>query len=239
MKGTNGRGFSRRAMVQSTALGLVVALSGKSARAAVMAGGYRPRYFDEAEWAAMSAFVDRLIPADAEGPGALEAHVPEFIDRQMMTPYGFGGLWYMHGPFAEDAPAVAGYQLPYVPRDIYRLGLRALDAAMRKRFDKPFADLSPEDRDSIITEMQQGKIALSPVPGKTLFNQMLKNCKEGYFADPVHGGNAGMAAWMMIGFPGARADYTDFVNLGGARYPLGPVSIVGSAGAVRDTGKVG
>jgi gluconate 2-dehydrogenase gamma chain len=43
----------------------------------------------------LTALVDRLIPADEEGPGALEAGAAEFIDRQMTEPYGHGALWYM------------------------------------------------------------------------------------------------------------------------------------------------
>lgn len=229
-----GRGMSRRTMVQGTAMGLVFALSGRSARAAVMAGDYTPVFFTAPEWATLIAFVDRLIPADATGPGAVEACVPRYIDKQMLTPYAHGALWYMQGPFAPDAPAVAGYQLSYVPRDIYRLGFVALNAAMHSRFGKGFADLSAQERDQVLGEMEHGKLTLEPVPAKVLFSQILKNTKEGYFADPVHGGNAGMMAWKMIGFPGARADFTDWVNQGGGAYPLGPVSIVGSAG-----GKVG
>jgi gluconate 2-dehydrogenase gamma chain len=53
---------------------------------------------------------------------------------------------------------------------------------------------------------------------------LLQNTREGYFCDPKHGGNKGMAAWRMINFPGARADYIDWVEQYGRRYPLPPVS---------------
>lgn len=185
-------------------------------------GGYRPRYFNDAEWSTLAAFVERLIPPDSEGPSALEAHVPEFIDRQMMTPYGFGDLWYLHGPFVPDAPAVAGYQHAYSPREIYRLGFKALNDAVFKRFNKHFSELKSDAQDSILKDMEHGAIELTPVPSKLLFSQILKNCKEGYFSDPIHGGNADMAAWKMIGFPGARAEFTDFVNLNGAPTHLAP-----------------
>ncbi|WP_163208769.1 gluconate 2-dehydrogenase subunit 3 family protein, partial [Citrobacter freundii] len=65
----------------------------------------------------------RLIPADERGPGALEAGVPEFIDRQMNTPYATGAIWYMQGPFNPDVPKEMGYQLPLVPKQIYNLGI--------------------------------------------------------------------------------------------------------------------
>ncbi|MFM0007380.1 gluconate 2-dehydrogenase subunit 3 family protein, partial [Paraburkholderia dipogonis] len=56
---------------------------------------YKSHFFDAKEWAFIHAAVDRLIPSDSEGPGAVEAGVPEFIDRQMETPYAHGALWYM------------------------------------------------------------------------------------------------------------------------------------------------
>jgi len=62
------------------------------------------------------------------------------------------------------------------------------------------------------------------------FAQLLENTKEGYFADPLYGGNRGMAAWKWIGFPGARADFTDWLDQAGRAYPYGPVSISGRRG---------
>ena len=50
------------------------------------AGVYQPSYFTAEEWAFINAAVAQLIPADAQGPGAIEAGVPEYIDRQMNTP---------------------------------------------------------------------------------------------------------------------------------------------------------
>ena len=32
---------------------------------------------------------------------------------------------------------------------------------------------------------------------------------EGYFADPIYGGNRDMAGWKLVGFPGVRYDYRD------------------------------
>ena len=188
------------------------------------ASAYTPTFFTPDEWAFVIAFVDRLIPADAEGPGAVELDVPAFIDRQMEQPYGYGKLWYMRGPF-RAAPETLGYQLEFTPRDIYRKGIAPADQAIREAFGKRFVDLDPAGRDQAIARLQEGTLTLSPVPAKTLFDAFLKNTQEGYFSDPIHGGNRGMAAWRMIGFPGARADFTDWVDRYGAKYPFGPVSI--------------
>ena len=52
-----------------------------------------------------------------------------------------------------------------------------------------------------------------------------QNTKEGFFADPVYGGNRDMAGWRMIGFPGARYDYRDWIFRYNEPYPLPPVGI--------------
>jgi gluconate 2-dehydrogenase gamma chain len=53
---------------------------------------------------------------------------------------------------------------------------------------------------------------------------------EGFFADPLYGGNKNMAGWKMIGFPGARYDYRDHIDKHNVPYPKGPVSIYGMEG---------
>ncbi|AOJ15720.1 gluconate 2-dehydrogenase [Burkholderia vietnamiensis] len=187
---------------------------------------YKPTFFDAKEWAFVQAAVDRLIPADAEGPGALETGVPEFIDRQMETPYAHGATWYMQGPFQQGVPEL-GYQLKLVPRDIYRLGIAAVNRYCEKAHGKAFADLDAPTRDSVLGALEKGATPIDDVPSAVFFGQLLQNTREGYFCDPVHGGNRDMAAWKMIGFPGARADFMDFVNQNGKPYPYGPVSING------------
>lgn len=190
------------------------------------AGPYKPLFFDATEWRFVNAACDRLIPADAEGPGALECGVPEFIDRQMETPYAHGALWYMQGPFREGVPEL-GYQLRLVPREVYRLGIAAVDGYCGKAYGKPFASLDAATRDTVLGALEAGKLEIGDVPAQVFFGQLLQNTREGYFCDPVHGGNRDMAAWRMIGFPGARADFMDFVNQDGKAYPYGPVSING------------
>ncbi|MDN7967093.1 gluconate 2-dehydrogenase subunit 3 family protein [Burkholderia multivorans] len=187
---------------------------------------YKPTFFDAKEWAFVQAAVDRLIPADAEGPGALDAGVPEFIDRQMETPYAHGATWYMQAPFQQGVPEL-GYQLKLVPRDVYRLGIAAVDRYCEKTHGKAFADLDAATRDAVLGALEKGSAPIDDVPPGVFFGQLLQNTREGYFCDPVHGGNRGMAAWKMIGFPGARADFMDFVNQNGKPYPYGPVSING------------
>jgi gluconate 2-dehydrogenase gamma chain len=186
---------------------------------------YTPRYFTAPEWEFLQAAVDRLIPANEDGPGALEAGVPEFLDRQMEAAYGHGGLWYMQGPFTPDAVPTLGYQLRYTPREFYRKGIATIDEWCQKQHNNKFAALPADQRDAILHQLEKGEIKFDDVPAATFFAQLLTNTKEGYFADPIYGGNKNMGAWKMIGFPGARADYADWIEQPGKVYPFGPVSI--------------
>ena len=221
------RSFLTFALAAVPAAGLLGAGTMVPAARALAAGGkpYEPHYFTPDEWAFVKAATDRLIPPSEDGPGALEAGVPEFIDRQMDDAYGHGGYWYMHGPFVPDAPATLGYQLRFTPRELYRSGIAALDRWCRSHGGKPFHERDADARDAILARMEDGSLALDGVPAKAFFTQLLDNAKEGYFADPMYGGNRGMGSWKMIGFPGARADFEDWLDRPGAVYPLGPVSI--------------
>ncbi len=90
-----------------------------------------------------------------------------------------------------------------------------------------FASLAQEMRDEVLHQLEKGQIVLEAVPSQIFFAQLLQNTKEGYFADPMYGGNKQMGSWKMIGFPGARADFADWAEQPGKVYPIGPVSIRG------------
>ena len=87
--------------------------------------------------------------------------------------------------------------------------------------------MDAEMRGQVLMQLEKGQASLDGVPAAAFFAQLLQNTKEGYFADPMYGGNRGMGSWKMIGFPGARADYADWIEQPGKVYPLGPVSILG------------
>jgi len=188
---------------------------------------FAPRYFTAAEWAFINAATAVLIPEDEMGPGAVECGIPEFIDRQMDTPYAHGALWYMQGPFLPEVAPEFGYQQRLTPRDIYRSGIKACDDACRKAQGKTFAELDADSQIQALQQLEAGAIAMDDMSPTLFFAQLLKNTKEGYFADPIYGGNKQMAGWKMIGFPGARADFMDWIDHPNERYPLGSVSIDG------------
>lgn len=220
------RAFLRDALAMApAAVAVTTGVAGSTLVNAANPQPYKPTYFSAQEWITLNALVDRLIPADAQGPGAIEAGVAEFIDLQMNQPYGFGALWYMRGPFAKDATPLMGYQLEFSPRTLYRSALAGFDKAVIARHNKPFHDLDDAAKDALIGELEHGKLMTGDVPPADFFAQLLQNTHEGYFCDPKHGGNKHMDAWRMINFPGARADYADWVEQYGKRYPLPPVSI--------------
>ncbi len=186
---------------------------------------YAPQFFTEPEWRFVVAACDRLIPADDNGPGALEAAVPVFIDRQMLTEYGDGGLWYMHAPFYTDSAPEFGYQHKFTPRDIYRVGIAEVDEYCGNRHGKAFCEIGAGNQDEVLKGLEAGSITLAVMPAGIFFGQLLANTKEGYLADPMYGGNRGMTAWKMLGFPGARGDYHEFIRRHNKPYPNAPVSI--------------
>lgn len=191
---------------------------------------YAPAFFNPEEWLFILAATDRLIPDDEFGPGAVHENVPEFIDRQMELPYGYGHLWYMQPPFTPGKPEL-GYQSSLVPRETYRRGIRAVEGWCQQAFHQRFAELLPHQQDAVLHQLETGELSFDDIPGALFFAQLLENTREGYLADPKHGGNQTLASWRLIGFPGARADYPEVMDSPNKPYHSGPVSISGKRGA--------
>jgi gluconate 2-dehydrogenase gamma chain len=184
-------------------------------------------FFTADEASMIEAAVDRLIPPDDRGPGGKEAGCAVFIDRQLAGPYGRGDGLYMKPPFMPGA-ATQGYQLPDAPAARYRAGLKALAGYVNSAFPgKSFRELSPQDQDKVLAGLDAGTVALDGTNAAEFFALLLQNTQEGFFADPVYGGNRNMAGWRLIGFPGARYDYRDWVERHNEPYPLPPVGIMG------------
>lgn len=234
----------RRDLLAGTA---VLLLGGRAARGEVISGklpwhpdaGTPPqpvqpggwKYFTRAEAATVEALVDRIIPPDPTTPGGKGAGCAVFIDRQLAGSYGHDEGLYNEGPFHEGIEQ-QGPQSSKTPAESYRGALAALDRYCREQgtsggAGKPFAELSPEQQDAVLHGLEDGKIDLEGANGKEFFKHLLKDTQEGFFADPLYGGNRDMCAWKMIGFPGARYDYRDWVGRHNERYPHPPVSITG------------
>ncbi len=190
---------------------------------------YKPVFFNQEEWDFILAACARLIPSEGEGPGALETRVPVFIDLQMAGDFGKAADWYMDGPHYPDAKLDRGFQSPLSPAEIYRESISYINQWCEQHESNKFALLSEDIQDRVLTSCQTNEIGLKSEL-KEFFSLLLQNTKEGYFADPMYGGNYGLAAWKHIGFPGARAAFTEWVDQHNVPYPLGPVSISGERG---------
>jgi gluconate 2-dehydrogenase gamma chain len=187
-------------------------------------------FFTANEAASIDAIVERLIPTDERGPGGKDAGCTFFIDRQLAGPYGENAGLYTQGPHPEHPLPSQGLQTALTPRDQYRQGLAALEAYTKDKFGgKRFENLSPAEQDKLLEGLEKGEIALPGFNGKMFFEAVLKNTMEGFFADPIYGGNRNMVGWKLVGFPGTRYDYRDVIANPNKPYTLPPVSIHGRA----------
>ena len=130
----------------------------------------------DGEMATLEAIAARLIPTDANGPGAAEARAARYIDRAL------GG-------------ALSDF------RETYRSGLAAVDAYARTSKGAAFAQLAPPEQDGVLTDMERNA-AFDGSAG--LFGVLLSHTVQGTFGDPFYGGNRNFAGWDLIGYPGVR-----------------------------------
>ncbi len=188
----------------------------------------------------INAAAGRIIPADGNGPGAIEAGVVFFIDRQLAALEGFGGQRYALGPFTRGG-ATQGDQSAMSMQDRYRLGISGMDDYAQQLFGKSFAILSTDQQDQVLKDMDAGKpdtfdgasiqnVSTQPAPSgielagrhpsdanltlgaKAFFDLLRSHVVAGFFADPVHGGNRDMIGWKLIGFPGAQMSYRNEIT---------------------------
>ena len=177
------------------------------------------------EAAFFSATADTMIPADALSPSGSECGVPVFIDRQLAGAWGAGAKMYRAGPFHQGTPE-QGYQLPLTPRDYFAAGVEAANSWSRKTYGKTFDRLNPDQRAEALTALETGKAALEDFDAKAFFQRLLAITMEGFFSDPIYGGNRGKVSWRMLGFPGLPATYAGKVEeYRGKRYVAEPQSI--------------
>ena len=151
------------------------------------------KFFDEREALVIAAAAARIIPSDSTGPGATEAGVIIFIDRQLASPFGRDVNRYTQPPFEEGVPE-QGYQGKATPREVYREGLTLLG--------RDFDSLTPEEQDAKLRSIET-----------TYFFRLLRqNAIEGMFCDPMHGGNADLIGWQIIGYPGPYMSWADHID---------------------------
>ena len=177
--------------VPAAAMGgtLLYTLAGKPLRLQAQDGTVKLplRFFTAEEARVAAAACARILPSDASGPGATEAGVVIFIDRQLAGPYGRDKYRYTKGPWVESYPE-HGYQGKQSPAEIYRAGIKTLG---------DFVSLSPVEQDA----------KLKSIEASRFFQLLRTHTIEGMFSDPMHGGNAGLIGWQLVGYPGPQMSY--------------------------------
>ena len=180
-----GRPLSRgallkRAGVLGAAATLPVAARAEHAGAAEeVAQLQQLRALSPSQATTIGAFVERLIPTDASGPGAREANVLRYIDRALA-----GDLWMF--------------------RASYVAATQALDTYSRSKYGADFAVLSTGQQDAVLTDMDLNRATGFNPNAKAVFEMIRTHAVQGMFGDPAHGGNTGFAGWKLVRFPGPR-----------------------------------
>jgi Gluconate 2-dehydrogenase subunit 3 len=167
-----GPRVTRRTVIASASLIPLAAIQGapQAAKSATPATALSPE-----QRRILEAFIDLLVPKDELGPGAVECGAAEYIDRSM-------------------ADYLANEKTAFTQ------GLAAVDAYARSSQGGPFADLSAEKRDAVLTAIDTGE-----APNlRGFFNRARRLTLEGMFGDPSYGGNKDFAGWDLIRYPGAK-----------------------------------
>jgi gluconate 2-dehydrogenase gamma chain len=177
------------------------------------------------EHAFIVAAVDTLIPADELSPSGSGCGVATFIDRQLAGAYGMGARLYRQGPFPKAKPEL-GYQLSLNPREFFRAGIESANAWTRKAYGKDFDRLSETDREAALKAMEADKAPFPGFSSRMFFDALLQITMEGFFSDPIYGGNRDMTGWKMVGYPGLPATYREEIKTYfGKKYDKPPRSI--------------
>src|SRR4051812_22930276 len=168
----------------------------------------------------------RIIPTDDQ-PGAREARTIDFLDRYLSgiefvyaKPDG-SGFERLDGKRAN-----AWRQRVDVLRERYVAGVEALDRTARERFGADFAELSDDDQDEVLravegadvqqqeAELERARMQLYGAPVEVALQQtsaeielgfvplLALHTRQGFYADPIYGGNRDRVGWDVIGFPG-------------------------------------
>jgi gluconate 2-dehydrogenase gamma chain len=189
------------------------------------------RSFTPHEARTVEALTARILPGSPEDPGAREAGVVTYIDNMLAYSEGFVESTYREPPFAQlyqgETPPEAdtsyqtvwvsseeieryGYQSILSPREVYRLGIAAVDSYARSKHAKTFIELSEAEQDGIIEDMVNGDAVtgFEQLSAGSFFTILRRHTAEGMFSDPAYGGNRNMAGWKLIGYPGAQRAYT-------------------------------
>ena len=155
---------------------------------------------------------DRIYPTDENGPGAMDLNAAIYIDHQLASPWGLNAKEYMSGPFFK-AEITQGSQVRILRKDLFLLGLKALDTHSSSKYKMSFSELETEQQDLVLTDFSEGKAPDISTVSSTLFFNLLRTLTiEGVYADPLYGGNKDMIGWSMRKYPGSRMNYVQEIQ---------------------------
>ena len=87
--------------------------------------------------------------------------------------------------------------------------------------------LALDQQNKVLQDMEQGRVTFDTVSAQEFFNLLLATAMQGFFGDPIYGGNRDKAAWKMIGFPGVIAIYSEHIKTyRNKKYDVEPKSIL-------------
>ncbi len=180
---------------------------------------------NETEHAFVVAAVDTMIPADELSPSGSDCGCAVYIDRQLASAWGGGAKMYRAGPYFKGKPE-QGYQLPLTPAEFITAGIAAANGWSRKTYGRDFDRLESDKRIEALKAMEEGKADLGGLSSRAFFARLLTLTMEGFFGDPIYGGNRNKASWKMLGFPGLPATYANVIDeYRDKRYVAEPQSI--------------
>ena len=185
-KGVSRRDLFRRAGLAGAALTIPVTPASPEQARPAAAPAAQPAVKREpvqnltaAEADLLEAICARIIPSDANGPGAREARAAHYIDRAL------------GGALKESLPT-------------YRAGLAAFNRYCESSRRAPFLQLSERDQDSVLIDVETGAATGFTGSSGQFFAMVRTHTLQGTFGDPYYGGNANFVGWDLIGFPGLR-----------------------------------
>lgn len=167
----------------------------------------------------VQAMAARIMPSDEFGPGAVDAGVVYFIDRQLAGAWGFGENFYLEPPFRnryEGAKPNQGYQTRLTPREVYKFSVDWINDYAERQYGAEFIDLSAEEQDQVLMDVEDNvPNNFKSIQPEEFFELLRQNTLEGMYCDPVYEGNRDMMGWKMKEFPGspgALGTYRDLIQ---------------------------
>lgn len=172
-------------------------------------------FFDEHQWKTVAAAMARIIPTDDQ-PGATEANCIRFVDQYL------SGIEYVYAKpdgsgFVEltGKDAEAYTKRIAMLRETYAEGIQTIDRLSQESYSKNFYGLSSEEQDKVLVQLEnlgRNDIDGKPAPQQVLpeeelafFPLLILQTRQGFYADPIYGGNKGQVGWKVIGFPGPKS----------------------------------